>query len=470
MMDRRLTENEIQYLLDHLEPLYSGASLRQYMWTFDADNLGNSPVDSETESAALFFPLSAKGLEVSEVITMEEVPVLFPCSNQQHWYSLKGQQVYFHHDILKSAFYLLSGYQEYHLRDRDAHGRFPWKSSVQYLLGVTHKPLVNYYFEVILEAFEKYCRRNKLEFKRKAMSSPLLFLSHDIDRIKKYTLRNLVISVLQLIGIKQGSNGFLKQFKLVIDYAWGMVLFRKNPYWTFNEMSDLEQDLHISSTWFFLEKTKKDNSRYHFNQPKIRNLIEYLFTKGHEIGIHGTLESSTEEEEMKEGIRRLNAVCSIPVSGIRQHFLLYDLPVTTRIQIAAGLDYDSTLGFAEQPGFRNSYAYPFRLYDFDNEEPAGIWQLPLNVMDVTLIEYMNVPVEAFSDVIRALLVEVSRFKGVFSLLWHNCRLDEKCTPGIKLVYRQLLQEVMLSGYKSVTGREAVELFRSAGASGRSWSA
>jgi hypothetical protein len=257
---------------------------------------------------------------------------------------------------------------------------------------------------------------------------------------------------------------------VVTDYALGLLLFRKNPYWTFQEMTGLEQELQISSTWFFLEKSKQDNSRYHFSQKKIRSLIGDLSKKGHEIGIHGTLESCTEQQAVNGEVRRLNEVCSVPVSGIRQHFLKYILPDTPRIQKNAGLEYDASLGFAEQPGFRNSYACPFRLYDFDKQEPMKIWQLPLNVMDATLIDYMEVPVEAFPGTIQPLLAEVSRFRGIFSLLWHNCRLDEETTPGIQLIYRQLLREIMLSGFVPVTGREAVGAFRSSGASGKNLSA
>ena len=393
-----------------------------------------------------------------------------PCSGETCWYSQLGQQLYFHHDILKSAFYLLSGYQEYHLPDRDEHGRFPWKASVQHRLAITQKPIVNYYFEIILEAFEKFCRLNQLEFKREEPSAPLLFLSHDVDRIKKYTLRNLAISTLQLLGLKKGSAGKNRQGKIVADYFKGILLFRKNPYWTFREMCAMESELSISSTWFLLEKTKKDNSRYRFDQAKIRDLCSYLIQQGHEIGIHGTLESSSDQEAMDGGIRRLNAACGSRVSGIRQHYLMYHLPLTTGIQEAAGLEYDASLGFPEQPGFRNSYAYPFRLFDFEKQQAHKLWQLPLNVMEASLIEYMELPAEAFPAALAPVLAEVKKFKGVFSLLWHNCRLDEEATPGIKRMYRQILEEIIDSGFVAVRGREAKDQFISGGASGKNSSA
>ena len=171
-----------------------------------------------------------------------------------------------------------------------------------------------------------------------------------------------------------------------------------------------------------------------------------------------------DQHDMNGGIQRLNAVCARPVNGIRQHFLRYNNPVTSRIQVNAGLEYDTTLGFAEQIGFRNSYAYPFRLYDFNKCMPMDIWQLPLNVMDATFFEYLGTPTASIHEVIQPLLDEVIRFKGVFSLLWHNCRLDEEWTPGINTIYRELLKEVVQSGFISLTGQKAISAFIYDGAS------
>ncbi len=451
-MERKISNTEIQYLLDHLDTLYTGTPIKQYL--------------SLKNPVGLFVPLSERSFNEKRVTTIKGIPVLFPCSNQNNWYSVDGNHVFFHHDILKSAFYLLSGYQEFQFDESDPHGRFPWESSIQYSLGITQKPVVNYYFELILDAFERFCQLSGLEFKRITREAPVLFLSHDVDRIKKYTLRNLIISILQLVGIKTGSSGSIEQLKMIRDYAKGILLFRKNPYWNFQKMVALEDELKISSTWFFLEKTKMNNSRYHFRNLKIRDLIAFLSRKGHEIAIHGTHESSEDQHAMNGGIQRLNAVCTSPVKGIRQHFLKYNNPVTSRIQVKTNLEYDATLGFAEQIGFRNSYAYPFKLYDFKKDIAMDIWQLPLNVMDATFFEYLGVPTTSIPEVIQPLIEEVFRFKGVFSLLWHNCRLDEEWTPGINTIYKELLTEIMQSGFISLTGKQVITAFKSGGASYR----
>lgn len=457
MMDRKISDKEIKYLLNHLDGLYSGCDIGKHL------NTG-----SPSEDASIYIPLSEAALNISHVFSIGEIPVLFPCSKQEKWYSVDNKRIYFHHDILKSAFYLLSGYQEYHSEKADAHGRYPWKSSIQYKLGITQKPVVNYYFEVIMEAFEVFCKLHGLKFYRKTKEAPVLFLSHDVDRIKKYSLRNLVFAGMQLLRLKPDSLSLPKQLKVIMGLAKGILLFEKDPYWCFQEMTELEDELSIHSTWYFLEKTQLENSKYHFRDKKIIDLIGYLSGKGHEIGIHGTLESSEDQTAMNGGIHRLRENSNSPLSGIRQHFLKYKHPITPRLQANTGLIYDSSLGFAEQIGFRNSYSLPFRLYDFDSQEPMDMWQLPLNVMEVTLMGYMMVPIANFSEAVQAVIMEVEKFKGVLTLLWHNCRLDEELMPGIQSIYKQLLEEIMRSGFISLTGQQAIDTFISDGASGKNW--
>ena len=211
-----------------------------------------------------------------------------------------------------------------------------------------------------------------------------------------------------------------------------------------------------------LEKTRLENSRYHFHSGKIRGLISSIEEQGHEIGLHGTLESSQDPEAMLGGLKRLNAVTRHPVSGIRQHYLKYSNPQSTRIHEKAGFSYDATLGFAEQAGFRNSFAHPFRLYDFERERPFSVWQIPLLAMDVSLMAYMGIPMEKIPAAIDPLLAEVKKFHGIFSLLWHNCNLDEEEFPGINRTYIQLLESILDSGFIPANGRDVLEPFKSSG--------
>ena len=440
-MPRTLNRNEIRYLLDHLEIHFRGFDPEPYL---------------RSEKPGIEIPASEKPLDENMISSIEGIPVLFPVSDTDRWYSVEGKSIVFHHDILKSAFYLLSGYQEYVGGEKDSYGRFPWEASVQKQLGITRRPVVNYYFEILLEALEEFCRLNSMPFQRTASHSPVLFLSHDVDRIRKYSLRNVAYYLLLRLRILPSSLSREERKKQFRDHAAGTFLFKKDPYRNFRELTTLENSLQIRSTWFMLENTGRDNSRYRFRDKKITGLIRWLEEQGHEIAIHGTMESSEDAEVAQSGLDRLNRVCRHKVKGSRQHFLKYLHPQTTNILSTCGLLYDASLGFAGQPGFRNSYAFPFRLYDFEKQKAFAIWHLPLNVMDASLMDYMKLSPSESSAVIGEILKEVRKFRGVFGLLWHQCRLDEEEIPGIDAFYNDLLRTIRDKGFISKTGSELTD--------------
>ena len=450
-MKRKITEAEIAYLLEHLEDHYQGVSLSEYL-SVNAEEQSHS-------KPCIHIPLSSSDLDLKKVVELEGLPVLFPVENKDGWYHLEDKKVVFHHDILKSAFYLLSAYQEYHGGEQDELGRYPWTSSIQHRLQFTDRPLVNEYFEIILEAIEHFCKLNQLAFSRTPPASPVLFLSHDVDRINKYSLRNTLYLLMVALGIKSSTLDKHTRQALLRQTATGTFLSKKDPYWNFKDLQEVEKNLGIRSTWFLLEKTRLDNSKYLFSDKKIRKLIRDLEDHGHEIGIHGTLESSSDATSMDESLQRLNTVTRHPVSGNRQHYLKYDNPGTAEILDRSGLSYDATMGFAEHIGFRHSYCHPYRLFDFEKQKARKTVQLPLVVMEVSLLDYMKIPHDQGLEFLQPILDQIRRHKGIFGLLWHNCQLDEEYRPGINSTYRSILSYCLDSGFEALTGSDIYKAYR-----------
>ena len=62
--------------------------------------------------------------------------------------------------------------------------------------------------------------------------------------------------------------------------------------------------------------------------------------------------------------------------GGRQHYLRWKTPDTAIAWDAAGLDYDSTLAFADRGGFRCGVCYEFPMYDLKNRRPLNLLQRP----------------------------------------------------------------------------------------------
>ena len=405
----------------------------------------------------IYFYLTESELDLRKVQFIDNIPVLFPLSNGKDWYHIKSNNLIFNHDILKSAFYLLSGYQETTTKDRDSLGRYPFVHSVQHQLNFTAKPLVNYYFDIIIRGLEEFCRINNIPFKRRNLfTKPVFFLSHDIDRIAKYSFRETAYKILQLAGLKPSSFTPWQLIKLIPKYLLKFLFtsYDHDPYWSFNTMLKDERKLNIRSTWYFLEKDGRNtNSRYQFSDHRIKKLIQFLQEEGCEIGLHGTVQSMNNLSFMEKTLNNLQLAANNQVIGIRQHMLFMQYPDTLHIQEQAGLKYDTTMTFADHEGFRNSYCFPFKPYDFEKDKMMDIWEIPLVVMDGTLFFYRKLKFSEMNSVIDELINEVSIFGGIFSLLWHNCHFDEDEFPGITNFYKELLNRIMNNDIQSLSGRE-----------------
>ncbi len=406
----------------------------------------------------ILFTLSDEEFDLDRTLRISDIPVLYPLPGRNdHFYSIVNNNLIFHHDLLKSIFHLLSGYEEYKLGTQDNLGRFPYTDSLQFKLNIISKPIVNYYFEIILTALEEFCKIHKIKFRRKKIFSPFAFsLSHDIDRIDAYHFFEIALKIKQLIGLEKSPHSKWLTTKLTFHsmYHFANPFSHKNPFWNFRFLRDLEKKYGIRSTFFFLEKEGKHiNSRYKFTEKRIQGLIAELIKEQCEIGLHGTIQSSSDLESLQRTLSHLQSVSEKPVTGIRHHYLKCRIPETFILHEQAGLVYDTSLSFAEHEGFRNSYCHPFKLFDFEKNRIINVWELPLLIMDGTLFYYRKLGFDDMTNSINEILDEAEKFNGVFSLLWHNSHFDEYEFPGITMYYKNLLEHLMHKNPERLTGSE-----------------
>jgi len=401
--------------------------------------------ESKADKNCIYFPLSNNNLDIKKVIYFDDnIPILFPIGESFRYYKQEGGSIIFEHDLLQSAFYLLSGLQEFGSYTERPLNRYSWQDSIQKQLKITAKPVVNYYFEIIIEAIEKFCSLHDLSFKRKyPFKKPVLFMSHDIDRVKCYNFPRFKM--------------FLKKGKpfSAAEVLLKMILRVKDPWWNFNYFINLEKQHEVKSTWFFLgQGIPHLDAYYSYKDIKISGVISKLSDAGHEIGLHGTIGSAYNSEELQKNLSELQSVSEKTIKGIRQHWLNYYPKETGKIQSQSGLSYDTTLGFHDYAGFRNSYCYPFKLYDFEQEKIQDIWELPLVVMDGSLFDYQKLSDQQARREIGELKREIMKFNGIFTFLIHNnfvgamSRELRKCHM---MFYEDLLKSVKKDGYVSYTG-------------------
>src|SRR6185503_2222031 len=125
----------------------------------------------------------------------------------------------------------------------------------------------------------------------------------------------------------------------------------------------------------------EDTIGFEGHQHRLAGVLRELVGRGHEIGVHGSYLSHRSVDELVRQRVAIEQAAGHPVSGIRQHFLRFDVRHTWRAQTQAGFVYDSTLGYNELPGFRAGVAAPFTPWDAERGRPHELLELPLTLMD-----------------------------------------------------------------------------------------
>lgn len=412
-------------------------------------------------SGLVYFPLSEQSLD--DIKYIDKVPILFPLSDKNVFFEVRnnGDLVFFD-DLMKSAFYLLSGYQEVASYSSDKHGRFSYHGSIQKKLDIAMTPLVNVYFEIIVKGFKQFCKQNRIPFEERQRwggNSYAVSLTHDVDRIDKWNWPEIKLRVKKLAGIIPNENSFRKRIQdLWIPLV--KIIQKENPYWNFNWLKTLESKLNIQSAWFFLPKgIKHIDAYYTFTEPRIRKLVADLLSEGDEIGLHATYNSFNDIKIMKDNYETIKKLLDSTPSGVRQHWLRFCFPETLRIQENTGFEYDTSWGFHDHIGWRNSYCLPFRPYDLEYDQMMNIWEIPLSFMDRSLFDYQTP--DRFENAIELtdnLIQSTIRFRGLLVILWHNSYFSFSDNQDLRIIYKNILMKIKKTNGMFILPREVVQYF------------
>lgn len=324
-------------------------------------------------------------------------------------------------DIITSALWTLSRAEEEDTSLTDAHGRFPATASAAFRAECIDRPIVDEYGV----AFEQALSR--LFPAWKPQTRPLRYkLSHDVDLVGfPRSLRSTVGHIYP----RRIVHAFIKD---VLSAAGaGLPAYLASVLQT----ARISQERGLRSAFYWQACTpNKWDSGYDPAQPKIRSVIETLDERGFELGIHPGYFTFDSPQRLQEEIQRLRVVLGERPMGGRQHYLRWR-PHTWRDWEDAGLAYDSTVGFAEEIGFRAGTAFPYHPWLRGEDRESQLLEVPLIVMDITLTRYMGLSSEETLSRVAALLKRCKAVGGVFALLWHN---DNLIVPPLAALYRPVL--------------------------------
>ena len=344
-------------------------------------------------------------------------------------------------DLFGSAFFMLTRYEEVVIKAFDDHDRFPASASLAFKQGFLHRPIINEYLELFWYSLKKLfpgLLRKKRNFR--------ILPTHDVDRPFACAFANpgriaksIIGDVVKRHDPARAASHFVKAVMVKAGFH------EYDPNNTFDQIMDISDEHNLTSVFYFITDRLdvSCDGNYCFDNPLIKHLIYHILKRGHEIGLHGSYHSYNKPAQLKKEFFRLKNACSDfdtsrQLWGIRQHFLRWSPLLTAPGACQAGLNYDTSLGFADHPGFRCGFCYEYPMFDFEKRECMNLNQRPLVAMECSVIDkrYMNLGTgnRAYS-VLAQLKESCQRYNGDFTLLWHNDRFVDKAE-------KQLYQEII----------------------------
>ena len=452
-----MNKQKIDYVLFHLNLFINIDDLKN-----NFKFIPQNKIDTTDFNGEVIFPISDKDFNPDNILNIDNIPVLFPLEAGKEFYKIDNKNnLIFTQDLITSSFYLLSGLQEYKSTVKDKFGRFPFEISIQKKLGIINKPIVNYYFEIIVNAIKEWGVLNNVKISTKKLFENFgVLLTHDVDKIETFNFFEVGYKFKQLIGLAHSNDKFFDRTKTFFYYfyQWVNIFNKKNLHWDFDQIRNTEKKYNFNSVFLFLQKDKLHaDSYYLYSDKKIKDLFLYLNEDNCEIGLHGTINSAKNLDSLQNIFRTLESESPQRIFGVRQHRLIFENTLTSQIQEKTGLKYDSSLGFAEHEGFRNSFCHPFKIYDHENDKMLNIWEFPLIAMDTTLFKYRKLSVVDALINLNEIIIEIKKFNGLFTFLWHNgFQVDNQQIYDIESFYEKLLKSLHANKGKSILGKQLLQ--------------
>ena len=369
-----------------------------------------------TERALPALPLARWRVadELPEAVTCEpDLPILYGSSGRL--------------DVFGGVFFLLSRYEELVSAERDRHERFPAGASLAVAEGFLERPLADEYVEVLWALLKRVwpgLERRPLEFR--------MVLTHDVDapRSRRRPFARELLSASADVLRRRDPSLAVRRLR----FARGA---GADPLDTFDQLMASSESRGLRSAFYFMSGSDAEYSLY---EPAIRELLRRVAERGHEIGFHAGYGSFRDLEVFQSELEELRRVCleegiEQEIRGGRQHFLRWENPATWRLWDEAGLEYDSTVGFADAPGFRCGTCRDYPVFDLQARRSLNVLERPLIAMETSAFVYLGRRPGAAVARFATLKERCRRVGGDFVALWHNTTVADRIG---RRVYEQVL--------------------------------
>jgi len=334
------------------------------------------------------------------------------------------------YDILGLTYWMLNRIEEIGRTDLDNHNRFPAVNSHAFKHNYLERPIVDEWLHILGQVIQKIWPEAELKKQKFSMK-----VSHDVDQPSQYGFKPWKTIIRMMAGHLLKRHDLKAFFQApYIKITTHKKLHKKDPYNTFDRIMDISEKHNLISAFYFIcGHTSEYDGDYEIEDPIMQELLQRIHSRGHEIGLHPSYGTFQTPELIKNEAERLRAACKMAGTeqksyGGRMHYLRWEHPTTLQAWEDAGMHYDTTLSYADRPGFRCGSCFEYPAFNPVTQELLNIRIRPLIAMECTIIaeRYMNL---GYSEAALSKFIELKnscrQVNGCFTLLWHNSHFTNK---------------------------------------------
>jgi hypothetical protein len=349
----------------------------------------------------------------------KDIPAIFANNNPQVPF-----------DLFSAVFYIVTRYEEYLPFNPDKHSRFEACESIAWKNSFLRLPVVDLWCKQLAKelGIEKECRGIQPDHYR-------FQLTIDIDQAWLYKHKGIFRSIAGFAKNLVTLN--LTEIRIRLQVLTGRI---NDPAYTYDYLEQIQNRLSRKINYFILSGKR---GIYDKNISLCNNIFKKLIErlgKQNIIGIHPSYASSRSFHLLKKEYKNLSLVVGTNITCSRQHYLKLKFPDTYRNLITLGIKEDYTMGYVTQNGFRAGISRPFFFYDLSAEKQTGLRIVPFQVMDRTLLSYLNLKTDEALKEIEYYFETISNVGGYFVTLWHNTSLsDQGEWKGWKDIFEKMIE-------------------------------
>jgi len=359
--------------------------------------------------------------------------VIFSVENKKKKEGIFYQEGKFGFDILETIFYHISRYEEVFWGNRfmDRHRRMKMQHQILPANSLHHRPVVDILVTAFLLALEIDVPDVPAQYS----------LTHDIDIIRKYnSVFKSAKSLVNAIRLGFGWRGFLKIARSILRSTKDNT---QDPYYTYSWLFD-DRNKYRHKVVYFVTGGSTRWDLYNKNYLKeMPSIIKMALAKSYNIGLHPSYKAFDDKKKLWQQYYRLKKILNRDIVYIRTHYLRLDIMETFKLFEELGIRYDSTLGYADDIGFRCGTGFEYYPYNFAEERAWSFKEIPLVVMDSALFYGVcGADVKCFKQKLDKFLRQ-NKYNTHITFNFHNATFDDSVdfTRGLKEVYLTLLNSL-----------------------------